>query len=110
MQRYVNVITESVTHQDSNQIYVSHVHFLTLIHNLRLVKLFPECFNLQATSIVHAYTCKHQFIHNEVMKIHDMLLNYNTINPRQTKLFFVTRLTKGVFATPSLDFRQRTPI
>ena len=31
------------------------------------------------------------------------------LNPRLTKLFFVTRLTKGVVATPSLDFPNRTP-
>ena len=30
------------------------------------------------------------------------------INPRLTKLFFVTRLTKGVVATPSLDFPNQT--
>ena len=31
-------------------------------------------------------------------------------NPRLTKLFFVTRLTKrGVVTTPSLDFPNRTP-
>ena len=33
------------------------------------------------------------------------------ISPRLTKLFFVTRLTKGggVVTTPSLDFPNRTP-
>ena len=31
------------------------------------------------------------------------------INPRLTKLFFVTRLTKGVVTNPSLDFPNRTP-
>ena len=31
------------------------------------------------------------------------------INPRLTKLFFVPRLTKGVVATPSLDFPNQTP-
>ena len=32
------------------------------------------------------------------------------LNPRLTKLFFVTRLTKkGVVTTPSLDFPNRTP-
>ena len=31
------------------------------------------------------------------------------INPRLTKLFFVTRLTRGVVATPSIDFPNRTP-
>ena len=30
------------------------------------------------------------------------------INPRLTKLFFVTRLSRGVVATPSLDFPNRT--
>ena len=31
-------------------------------------------------------------------------------NPRLTKLFFVTRLTKrGVATTPSLDFPNQTP-
>ena len=30
-------------------------------------------------------------------------------NPRLTKLFFVTRLTGGVAAAPSLDFPNRTP-
>ena len=32
-----------------------------------------------------------------------------TFNPRLTKLFFVTRVTRGVVATPSLDFPNRTP-
>ena len=32
------------------------------------------------------------------------------LNPRLTKLFFVTRLTKGVVATPSLDFPNQTPM
>ena len=33
-----------------------------------------------------------------------------TVNPRLTKLFFVTRLTKrGVVTTPSLDFLNRIP-
>ena len=32
------------------------------------------------------------------------------LNPRLTKLFFVTRLTKrGVVTTPSLDFPNPTP-
>ena len=31
------------------------------------------------------------------------------LNPRLTKLFFVTRLTSGVVGTPSLDFPNRTP-
>ena len=30
-------------------------------------------------------------------------------NPRLTKLFFVTRLTRGVVTIPSLDFPNRTP-
>ena len=35
---------------------------------------------------------------------------FDTIfNPRLTKLFFVTRLTKGGVTTPSLDFPNRTP-
>ena len=31
-------------------------------------------------------------------------------NPRLTKLFFETRLTKGVVTTPSLDIPNRTPL
>ena len=31
------------------------------------------------------------------------------INPRLTKLFFVTRLTKGGCCNPSLDFSNQTP-
>ena len=46
------------------------------------------------------------------MLIYKILLKYwqnlNNINPL-TKLFFVTRLTGGVVATPSLDFPNRTP-
>ena len=34
---------------------------------------------------------------------------FDTINPRLAKLFFVTRLTRGVVASPSLDFPNRTP-
>ena len=30
-------------------------------------------------------------------------------NPRLTELFFVTPLTRGVVATSSLDFTNRTP-
>ena len=38
-----------------------------------------------------------------------LLATVRTLNPRLTKLFFVTRLTKGVVATPSLNFPNRTP-
>ena len=39
-----------------------------------------------------------------------LMARVNTINPRLTKPFFVTRLTKrGVVTTPSLDFPNRTP-
>ena len=38
------------------------------------------------------------------------LWQHEVVNPRLTKLFFVTRLTKGgVVATPSLDFPNGTP-
>ena len=35
--------------------------------------------------------------------------NILELNPRLTKLFFVTHLTKGSVTTPSLDFPNRTP-
>ena len=31
------------------------------------------------------------------------------VNPRLTKVFFVTRLTRGVVATSALDFPNQTP-
>ena len=52
--------------------------------------------------------CYWLFEINDIVKCHtnDAL----SINPRLTKLFFVTRLTKrGVVTTPSLDFPNRTP-
>ena len=39
----------------------------------------------------------------------DLVLIHPLANPRLTKLFFVTRFTKGVVAIPSLDFPNRTP-
>ena len=43
-----------------------------------------------------------------VLARYNLLLTTN-FNPRLTKLFFVTRITRGVVTTSSLDFPNRTP-
>ena len=53
-------------------------------------------------------------IHRQKSMTMNMILLFINIkgfvNPRLTKLFFVTRLTKwGILTTPSLDFPNRTP-
>ena len=37
------------------------------------------------------------------------VIYFTKFNPRLTKLFFITRLTKGVSCNPSLDFPNRSP-
>ena len=58
----------------------------------------------------------HAFVNSEILRMSTKKstglddISCKILNPRLTKLFFVTRLTKGgVVTTPSLDFPNRTP-
>ena len=47
-------------------------------------------------------------VNNNTLQYINVQHNFN-FNPRLTKPFFVTRLTRGVVTTPSLDFSNWTP-
>ena len=50
----------------------------------------------------------HWKCHSALPKLSKSWTSWGMINPRQTKLFVVRRLTRGGGANPRLDFRNRT--